>query len=98
MPSSAVSGYGSSQATSVAGEPSGSRSDGGPCVSGSTRRALARLAGGVREGVVAVRERGDPVEPAAKGGASLEPIVPAPGAQERLLYEVLGVVERPEHA
>jgi hypothetical protein len=39
----------------------------------------------------------DSIEPAAKGGPSFEAVEPTPGAQERLLDQVLGVVERAQH-
>ena len=40
---------------------------------------------------------GDPVEPGADRGASLEPSEALPGGQQRLLQGVLGVLERAEH-
>jgi len=38
---------------------------------------------------------GDSIEPAAKRGPSFEVVEPTPGVQERLLDEVLGVVDHP---
>ncbi len=40
---------------------------------------------------------GDPVEPGAERGASLEPSEALPGGQQRVLQGVLGVLERSEH-
>src|SRR5262249_5902797 len=40
---------------------------------------------------------GDPVEPRAQRTATLEPRKSAPGAQQRVLERVLGVVHRAEH-
>jgi hypothetical protein len=40
---------------------------------------------------------GDPVEPGPQRRAALEPGEVAPGAQERLLHQVLGVLDRAEH-
>ena len=40
---------------------------------------------------------GDPVEPGAQRGASLEPAEALPGGQQRVLQGVLGVLERSEH-
>ena len=42
--------------------------------------------------------RGDPVQPGTHRTASLEPRQPPPGADERLLQGVLGVVHRAKHA
>jgi len=42
--------------------------------------------------------RGDAVEPGAKRNASFEPPDATPGAKERLLNQILGVVEGAEHA
>src|SRR5215211_2291383 len=50
---------------------------------------------GVEE--VEARVRGDSVEPRADRRADLEALARAPRAQERLLDEVLGLVERAEH-
>src|SRR5438094_841629 len=41
---------------------------------------------------------GDAVEPGAQGGAALVAGEGTPGAQVRLLHEVFGLVEGPEHA
>ena len=41
--------------------------------------------------------RGDRVEPRAQRAAALELAERAPGAQQRVLERVLGVVHRPEH-
>ncbi len=67
------------------------------------RLRLGRAAGGrhVRPaGVVAQRVEaavgGDPVQPGAQRGAALEARQPAPGGQQRLLDEVLGVLHRAE--
>ena len=43
------------------------------------------------------RVRRDPVEPRADRAAALEPRQPAPGAQQRVLQRVLGVLGRAEH-
>ena len=40
---------------------------------------------------------GDPVEPGADRGASLEPVETLPGGQQRLLEGVLGVLKGSEH-
>ena len=40
---------------------------------------------------------GYPIEPAAEGSSSFEVVEPAPSANQRLLNEVLGVVERAKH-
>src|SRR5471030_479752 len=40
---------------------------------------------------------GDPVEPGAQRGASLETSKALPGGQQRVLQGVLGVLERSEH-
>ena len=58
--------------------------------------AAGRLARALLERVEA-RVRGDPVQPGAERGAALERLAPAPGAQERLLHQVLGLFERAEH-
>ena len=42
--------------------------------------------------------RGDPVEPGAQRRAALEAVDAAPGADQRLLYRVLGLERRAEHA
>src|SRR5262249_39926615 len=39
----------------------------------------------------------DGVEPRAQRGSTLEDLTPAPGAEERLLHDVLGIAERAEH-
>jgi hypothetical protein len=43
------------------------------------------------------RVRGDPVQPRAHRAAALELRQPAPGAQQRLLHGVLGVLHGAEH-
>nr|BFE69445.1 hypothetical protein GCM10020092_027460 [Actinoplanes digitatis] len=40
---------------------------------------------------------GDPVQPGPERRPALEGLPPPPGAQERLLHGVLGVLERPQH-
>ena len=40
---------------------------------------------------------GDPVQPGAQRGASLEPAEALPGGQQRVLEGVLGVLEGSEH-
>ena len=40
---------------------------------------------------------GDPVQPGPQGGPPREGLPPAPGAQERLLHQVLRFLERPQH-
>ena len=55
---------------------------------GPARPALELVEAGVRR---------DPVQPGVHGGAALEPLERPPGAQQRLLHEVLGVVDRAEH-
>ena len=40
---------------------------------------------------------GDPVEPGAERGASLEPSEALPGSQQRVLERILGVLEGSEH-
>jgi hypothetical protein len=41
--------------------------------------------------------RRDPVQPRAQRGALLEAAEPAPGGEQRLLDEILGVLHRAEH-
>jgi hypothetical protein len=56
------------------------------------RRLRAALGEQVQAGV-----GGDPVQPGPKRRPALEGLPPSPGAEERLLDGVLGVLERPEH-
>jgi hypothetical protein len=58
-----------------------------------TRSRMARVP--VEE--VETRVRRDPVEPRAEGGTALEGPAPAPRPQERLLHQVLRLLERAEH-
>ena len=60
------------------------------------RRRGARAAAG-RDRVEA-DVGGDPVQPGAEAGAARRSVAAAPGPQEGLLHEVLGLVERAEHA
>ena len=62
---------------------------------GRQRPAVARPPGAVAQRVQAA-VRGDPVQPRAQRGAALEARQPAPGGQQRLLDEVLGVLHRAE--
>jgi hypothetical protein len=57
------------------------------------QHALRPPGDGVEAGV-----GGDPVEPAPKRAAALEPGQPPPGPQQGVLEGVLGVVNRAEHA
>jgi hypothetical protein len=43
------------------------------------------------------RVRRDPVEPCAQRSSTFEPVQATPGAQQRLLKRVLGIVHRAEH-
>ena len=60
---------------------------------GSVRQLdLVRPARGVAQRVQAAVGR-DPVQPGAQRGAALEAVEPAPGGQQRLLHDVLGVLD-----
>ncbi len=57
---------------------------------------FGRASGG-RAKRVEAKVSGDPVEPGADRGASLEPSEALPGGQQRVLQGVLGVLEGSEH-
>jgi len=46
---------------------------------------------------IEARIRRDPIKPAAERAASVEAREGAPGPQERLLHEILGLVKRTQH-
>ncbi len=87
-----ASGTGSSQATS------GSAASGGACGSGSDRTGPWQhppvSPGQGRQAPIG----SDPVQPGAYRGPALETAVGAPGPQVRLLDQILGVLDRAEHA
>ena len=88
---SSASGYGSIQTGSMLGLPGPSPgADAGPRSTGSTR--LGRLAITSRQAFVAIR-----YSQGRSGRVALEAGEPAPGAQQRVLERVLGVVQGAEH-
>src|SRR5207244_9793614 len=88
-PSRRASGYGSSQRTSP------SRVGSGGSTLGNVR-ILGRASAG-RPTRVEAPVGGDPVEPSAERGASLEPSEALPGRQQRVLDGVLGILKGSKH-
>ena len=91
LPASHWSGYGSSQIGSLMTSAHRRADLGGrPEVGG-------QLPAGAVPGDVEGGVGGDGVEPGANAAAALELVQPAPGAQQRVLHGVLGVLDRAEH-